>query len=186
MTEYVSDNENGEDGYAQLITSGTHGDYGVFWYDMSVLSGGSISAFCLIAVPASSGMPAIIYSTASFDMDGVVATEGWNIDQLDWQDTVAEVSQQDIWGKYISKAPFTSGSGDAFAASELYITKGSLAITENGSYDVADKATVEVNIASDGTPATASTEDELNALDTTENVGKVIAYNGALYIITED
>lgn len=38
---------------------------------------------------------------------------------------------------------------------------------------------------SSGDPITVNTEEELNALDTADNVGKFVSYSDGLYIITE-
>ena len=48
--------------------------------------------------------------------------------------------------------------------------------------------TVIINVAGSGSGGSlvATTEEELNALDTPENVGKTVSYNDGLYIITED
>lgn len=37
-----------------------------------------------------------------------------------------------------------------------------------------------------GSPAEVATEEELYALDTADNVGKIVSYDSGLYIITED
>lgn len=107
------------DGYAQLITSGTHGDYGLFYYDMNILTGGTVSARCIMAfLKGYEDGPMVIYSTASFDWEGVVASEGWNLDQIAWGDSVAATDQQDKWLPYISSAPFATASADEFAVGQ--------------------------------------------------------------------
>lgn len=80
------------------------------------------------------------------------------------------------------------GAASGLCARRLNVTEGSLAITENGKFDVSNMESVEVNVAGSGGGGslTATTEEELNALDTAENVGKIVSYNDGLYIITED
>lgn len=38
----------------------------------------------------------------------------------------------------------------------------------------------------DGTPISVMSEEELNAFDHAENIGKVASYNGGLYVVTGD
>ena len=85
----------------------------------------------------------ILYSSEAFDIDGMSATQGWNTVLIDggegnflgngvltFEDasteerTVTEVNQQDLWGAYISKEPFTSDgseSGVTIAAKRLQV-----------------------------------------------------------------
>lgn len=114
--------------------------------------------------------------------------------------TVYSVNQQDLWSNYISKEPF----GSNIAASELNVTSGSLAIVENGTYDVTNKESVSVNtpvpegslvITENGTfdvsykanvkvsvenrgMFTPNTEDEMEALLATGAVGQAVKYIG--------
>lgn len=60
--------------------------------------------------------------------------------------------------------------------------EGTKEITDNGEVDVTNFATVNVNVDSSGgvgEPLTASTAEEMEALLTDENVGKVVNYRGA-------
>lgn len=105
--------------------------------------------------------------------------------------TITQVNGKEIWGSWLSahENGFTSfGEPGAPRARRLNITEGTLTITKNGTFNVANMETVIVNVAGSGSGGSlvATTEEELNALDTPENVGKTVSYNDGLYIITED
>lgn len=119
-----------EDGLAQLITAGAHNDYGLFYYDMETISGGTVSAKCIVVfLKGYEDGPKVIYSTATFDWEGVVASEGWNLDQIAWGDSVAATDQQDKWLSYISSTPFAAGGA--------YKTNGLYVIGESGAKPIA-------------------------------------------------
>ena len=82
----------------------------LYAYDMATLTGGAVNAYCIIAQFGDGSMP-IVYSTETFDFEGLVATKGWSTDQLACSETVTAVNQQDLWSSYISKEPFTGGGG---------------------------------------------------------------------------
>lgn len=78
--------------------------------------------------------------------------------------------------------------------SEYIIPSGDLEITENGTHDVTDKASVTVAVEDKATPIEVSTEAEMTALLTSGEVGGVYKYtgettdtyeNGALYVLEE-
>lgn len=124
---------------------------------------------------------------------GVVTEWGWQatspVASLETY-TITQVNDKDIWGGWLSTSDqFTTiGEPTAPRARRLNITEGTLTITKNGTFNVANMETVIVNVAGSGSGGSlvATTEEELNALDTPENVGKTVSYNDGLYIITED
>lgn len=157
------------------------------YYDMPVLTAGEINGYALLWIPPF-GEPVPVYATETFELDGIVAQEGWNVDQVTYSGVAGYIEQQDVWSSYISKEPFASAAPAAPRARRLNITEGTLTITKNGTFNVANMETVIVNVAGSGSGGSlvATTEEELNALDTPENVGKTVSYNDGLYIITED
>lgn len=141
-----------KDGMAFLICGNDHLGLGVF--DLAQMGGGSgytilcNDEFFLYATEDISDFVSEMFETP------MTVPKGWNpayiIDgafTLPSPDTISEVNQQDAWSSYISKEPFSGV--DVIVASGLNATSGSLAITENGTYDITKMASVEVNVASE-------------------------------------
>lgn len=82
-------------------------------YELSALTEGAMSGYCLVGHAEGNAELAfsIVYSTEAGDVMGMPATKGWSVDNFNYgrMVEVLEVNQQDIWGKFISKEPFTGG-----------------------------------------------------------------------------
>lgn len=130
---------------------------GVFAYDMATLTGGAVNAYCIIAQLGDGSMP-IVYSTEPFDFEGLVAAQGWNIDQLTWTDeAITAVNQQDLWISYISKEPFAAGGG-AYEKDALYL------IAEGGGSSDGNPTAVGDNVTEFYFDTTKSNEEILQAI----------------------
>lgn len=161
------------EGYAQLITSGTHGDYGLFCYDMEIISGGTVSAKCIMTfLNGYDDGPKVIYSTASIDWEGVVASEGWNLDQIAWGDSVAATDQQDKWLPYISSAPFATASSEEENAPKIIAKQ--IGGESGGNTEEIEKSVSELSNKIDKIVAPTTTR-EVN----TDNSCYVLTPNGA-------
>lgn len=84
-----------------------------------------------------------------------------------------------------SQQTFTPTSGKYFKQvtcqaipSDYIIPSGTLQITENGTYDVTDKASVNVNVPTSGGVEEVATAAAMNALLVEANVGKYYKFTG--------
>lgn len=98
--------------------------------------------------------------------------------------TINHIGHKDIWGAWLSahENGFASvGAPAAPRARRLNITEGSLAINENGKFDVSNMESVDINIK----PylMTAAAEDEMTALLVEENLGQVVKYVGEAELV---
>lgn len=155
-----------EEGYVQLIVAGAHNDYGLFYYDMSVLTEGEINAECIIIyMRGYDDGPKTIYSTSAFNWEGVTASAGWNLDQIAWGDSVAAIDQQTVLDTFVSATPFTNG-GTEIVAKQIGGESG-------GNTEEIDKAVSELSNKIDKIVAPTTTR-EVN----TDNSCYVLTPNG--------
>lgn len=127
------------DSVQELVTIGEGNPYGVMVYDLSAMGLAGGRALMWIENNA----PTPIYSTVAFDIYGVVGVVGWqNLDENGAKTfsprAVYNINDQDLWGAYISKEPFTSGGGTPIIATlsnnainKLGVANNSLNITND-------------------------------------------------------
>lgn len=155
-----------EEGYVQLIVAGAHNDYGLYYYDMSVLTEGEINAECIIIyMRGYDDGPKTIYSTSAFNWESVTASAGWNLDQIAWGDSVAAIDQQTVLDTFVSATPFTNG-GTEIVAKQIGGESG-------GNTEEIDKAVSELSNKIDKIVAPTTTR-EVN----TDNSCYVLTPNG--------
>lgn len=113
----------------------------------------------------------------------------WLTDKLvfDRPVKVTGLHHRDAWGEYITKAPKSSKYKDdalyiiteedgSIVAREQLTPSGSLSITENGTYDVTEKESVEVNIESGGGDLDAFIDGTLTELESNATSVKSCAF----------
>lgn len=203
-----------EYGYALLFGDSNH--LVAHAANASISTGGAINAYFII-IDTGEGT-VIPYSTETFkdENSGISATKGWSTDHIVLSSSsqrLVIVDQRDLWDSYISKEPFTSGSGVIIA--KPVCEAGNGLAHDNGVFSIKiapdsekylkatanglvfdESALPEQGASGNGGCFVAKTEAEMNALLTEENVGALVTYTGegggasayekdALYLISE-